>query len=77
MLVVSLIVPLFMYCDVVFSSMGSGNFRRLNVLFNNCTRFVHGLRRFDHISNYQTDVLGMTLANYLNYRYLLFLFRIL
>ena len=76
-LVVSLILPYFLYCDVVLSSMSSEVLGRLNVLFNSCTRYVFGLRRYDHLSEFRTNILGCDFNTFLKYRYLLFLFKIL
>ena len=75
-LVISLIMPLLLYCDVVWSSMGNVLMRRLNVLFNNCTRYVYGLRRFDHICQFRSAILGTTINGYLKCKYLFFFYRI-
>jgi hypothetical protein len=50
-LVQSLIVPLFLYCDVVYSqSVGLNSM--LNVAFNFCARYIYGIRRSGNISAY-------------------------
>jgi hypothetical protein len=40
-------------------------FRRLELPFNACTRYVYGLRRFDHISDFSREILGCILFEYL------------
>ena len=72
----SLIMPLILYCDVVLSSMSAGVLGRLNILFNNCSRYVYGLRRFDHMGEYRCSILGSTLENYLMCRYLMFFYKL-
>jgi hypothetical protein len=67
-LVRSLIVPIFTYADVVFSRVSGENFRLLQVSFNACSRFIHGLRRFDHVSAVSNDILGCSLKSYFKYR---------
>jgi hypothetical protein len=61
----SLIVPKFLYSDV---SDPVAEFRRLELDFNACTRYVYGLRHFDHISKFSREILGCTLFEYLELR---------
>jgi hypothetical protein len=64
-----LIVPVFLYSDVVyFPSLTGAEFRRLELVFNACTRYVYGLWRFDHISEFSREILGFTLFEYLELR---------
>jgi Reverse transcriptase (RNA-dependent DNA polymerase) len=67
-LVRSLIVPFFTYGDVVFSRVAGEPLRLLQVSFNSCSRFIHSLRRFDHISHVSGDILGCTLKCYYKYK---------
>jgi hypothetical protein len=76
-LVRSLIVPNFMYGDVLFSRAGTESFRRLQVAFNSCARFVYGLRRYDHVSHISKMVLGCTLPCYYRFRACVYIFRLL
>jgi hypothetical protein len=58
-------VPIFLYSDVVyFPSLTGAEFRSLELAFNACTRYVHGLRRFDRISEFSREILGCTLFEY-------------
>jgi hypothetical protein len=76
-LVLSLIIPHFIYCDVVFSGMRIGEIQNLQQIFNACTRFVTNRRKYDRISDVSTVVLGSSLGNFLNFRYVCFLKKIL
>jgi hypothetical protein len=48
-LVTSLIVPQFLYCDVVFSKTTQGLREKLKVAFNSCARYIYGVSRNQHI----------------------------
>jgi hypothetical protein len=67
-LVRSLIVPFFTYGDVVFSRVSGEHLRLLQVSFNSCARFVHSLRRYDHISHVSSEILGCTLTCFYKYK---------
>jgi hypothetical protein len=61
-----LIIPIFLYTDVVFFSSLTGlEVRRLDLDFNACMRYVFGLRRFDHISEFSRGILGYTMFKFL------------
>jgi hypothetical protein len=59
-LVVSLIVPQFLFCDVIFceiiecfSAVSSGSLLEwLKIIFNACARYIYGILLFQHISEY-------------------------
>lgn len=76
-LVKALVIPHFLYCDVLFGRLTSHCQRRLNVLFNSCVRFIKNLRRFDHVSIYSNIVFDCSFDSFLKHRSLCFLFRIL
>jgi hypothetical protein len=46
------------------------------LVFNACTRYVFGLRRFDHISGLLRDIPGNTLFEYLELRLACFIHKI-
>jgi hypothetical protein len=76
-LVRSLIIPIFLYTDVVyFPSLTGLEFRKLELAFNACTRYVFGLRRFDHISEFSRGILGYTLFENLELRLACFIHKI-
>jgi hypothetical protein len=57
----ALLLPHFFYCDIVFAGLSCLDSRRLQVAFNSCTRYVFGIRRFDHLSVHRDVLLGMPL----------------
>jgi retron-type reverse transcriptase len=76
-LVRSLVIPIFLYSDVVyFPSLTNVAFRRLELAFNACIRYIFNLRRFDHISELEGEILGCGLFTYLEIRLAVFIHRI-
>lgn len=73
----SLIIPLFLYGDVLFSLSSQSNTRKLNLVFNAVTRYVYNLRKYDHISNYSNLILGCNFTNYMKLRICTQAFKIL
>ena len=73
----ALILPFFHYCDVIYGSSSSGTIQRLQLALNSCLRYVLNLRKFDHISQFSTYLLGCDLSTYLNFRAVTFLYKIL
>jgi hypothetical protein len=67
-LVTALIVPLFLYCDVIFSKSTARLRERLKIAFNSCARYIYGISRFEHISDYSNQILGVPLDLYYCYR---------
>lgn len=73
----TLIVPLFQYCDVIFSSANGIIMKKLYSAFNAVTRYVHNLSKYDHISQYSKSLLGCSFPNYVKYRYCCTVFKVL
>ena len=73
----ALLLPHFLYCDIIYSATSVGIFRRLQLAFNSCLRYVLDLKKYDHISQYSTFLLGCDLSTYFNVRAATFLFKIL
>lgn len=76
-LVLQLIIPFISYAAEVYSQLDSHSLHKLQVSFNNVTRYVYGLNRFSSISAWRKMILGIDLVDYLRYRNLLFLHRLL
>jgi hypothetical protein len=67
-LVTALIIPQFLYCDVIFSKLTSARLReRLKITFNSWVRYIYGISRFEHISDYSNQI-GVVLDLYYSYR---------
>src|SRR6266404_8099041 len=52
----SLILPLMDYCDIVYAKISSSLRKRLDKLINSCVRFIHNVRKFDHISTKKQEL---------------------
>lgn len=71
-LVKAILLPHIMHGLCVFPSLDSSCYRKLEVAFNDCIRFIHNLRRYDHISPYRHSVFGCSLSDYRDFRVLCF-----
>jgi hypothetical protein len=67
-LVQSLIVPLFLYCDVVYSHLSVEVNSMLNVAFNSCARYMYGIPRGGSISVFSWRILRVPLNMYFDLR---------
>lgn len=77
-LVLTIIVPHFTYCDIVFyPSLSSMEFDRLRVAFNACVRFVFNLNSRDHVSNRVPEILGLNLSDFFKLHLLQFMFKVM
>jgi hypothetical protein len=52
----------------MFGIADSTGMRKLEVAFKNCVRFVYGLRRYDHVSEYSRNILGDSFSKYYELR---------
>ena len=77
MLVQSLIIPIIDYADVCYSYLTEVLLNKLDRLLNNCIRFVFGLRKYDHISNFRSQLKWLPIRQRRNSRILCFLYNIL
>lgn len=78
MLVKSLAIPLFTYCDVVYTTnLDSKSKGIIDKAFAACVRFVYRIKRFDSTRDYLNRILGCGLAKYHEYRQLVFMHGIL
>lgn len=77
LLVKSYIMPGLLYGCELFASCDSVSKQKLNVIFNNVIRYVHSLKRFDHVSNFSHSLYGVSFENLLNIRTLAFLHKII
>ncbi len=64
-LVISLIVPIFLYASPVYSGTTRRAWDRINLAFNNCARYVFQKRKYDHISHFTIKILGMSIESYI------------
>jgi hypothetical protein len=76
-LVMSLIMPHIGYGGVVYAGADAASQQRLHVAFRACLRYIHCLRRRDHVSHLETSVTGLSLSDYFRVRLISFLFKAL
>lgn len=76
-LVHTLLMPHFIYGNVIFSKMNVDTERHLQVCFNSCIRFIYNLRRFDHVSQFQRSIFDLSLSKFYQFQLLLFLFKLI
>lgn len=77
MLVKTLLLPHFTYCDSVMCDMDADSKHKLQVAMNACVRFAFNLKRRDHISTQEVSVLGCSYPNFRKYKLCLMLRSIL
>lgn len=65
-----------LYGCELFSGCDSVSNRRLNVMFNNISRYVYGIKKYDYISNYNTKLYGVSLENLFKIKTLILLQKI-
>lgn len=76
-LVQALFIPYILNNDVVMGELSVAEIRTLEKACNSVTRFVYGLRKYDHISHVSSNFLGMSLKMFLRYRRCVFLFNLI
>lgn len=77
MLAKSLLLPIIDYADVVFLDASVELVNRLERLQNMCIRFIFGLRKFDHISEFRLQLKWPTMQSRREMHILSFLYNIL
>lgn len=71
------LLPTLLYSAELFTGCNSKDLKKLNTTFNNITRYIFGLSRFDHVSQFSNRILGVSLEKYLKFRNLVFLQKII
>lgn len=76
-LIVSLCLPLFLYAFPAQWPLDARSARMIDLTFNSCTRYVHGLNKYAHISRYKQSILGSAISDYLDAFCLCFLYKLI
>ncbi|KAI5735394.1 hypothetical protein M8J77_017740 [Diaphorina citri] len=76
-LVECLVFPHFDYCDQVYGGLSGELAQSLQVAQNACVRYVCNLRRYDHVSDFYTQLKWLSLEKRRNVHDLTLLFKIL
>ena len=77
LLVQSLVLPVIDYADVCCSDLSYDLLNKLDRLLNNCIRFIYGLRKYDHISFYRSQLRWLPIRQRRSLRSLCLLFSII
>jgi len=77
MLAKTYLLPTLLYGVEIFSSCDEASLNKLKVTFNDIARYVFAKRRGDHITSFANEIFGMPFVNFLKYRTLLFLHKII
>ena len=73
----SLILPHFLFGDVLHVRPSISSLNRLRVALNCCVRYVYGLTRYDHVSHLQKNLIGCPLESFYAHRSCVFLWNLL
>ena len=71
------LIPVLTCSSEVFASCDAKSKNRLNVTFNCITRYVYGLRKYDHVSAFSKCLLRVNFPDYLKIKNLILLHKIL
>lgn len=69
----ALILPHFMFGEVLHVRPSASSFGRLQVALNSCVRYVYGLNRYAHVSQLQKNLIGCPLESFYAHRSCVFL----
>ena len=69
----SFLLPTLLYGCELYANCDSSDKSKLNKIFNNITRYVFCLRKFDHVSVFSVQIYSMSFDELLKFRVLLFL----
>lgn len=71
------LLPTLLYGCEIFANCDSVYKHKLNIIYNNITRYIFGLKRRDHVSAFSKKIYNMTFENLLKFRTLILLHKIL
>lgn len=68
MLVKALLIPKLTYCSIIFMGCSRASWKKINIAFNSCLRYIYQLRKYDSLSRYQCSFLRVPIEKYLHFR---------
>lgn len=77
MLVKSLVIPHFLYCDVILNCVNASLKSKIEKAFKSVIRFCFDLRKRESTKQYEDKIFGCGLWKYFNYRFSIFIFKII
>ena len=72
----ALILPHFMFGDLLHVSPSANSMNQLQVALNSCIRYVYGLNRYSRVSHLHKNLIGCPLKNFFAYRSCMFLWKL-
>ena len=69
----SFLLPTLLYGCEIYTNCDSSDKIKLTKLFNNITRYIFSLRKFDHVSEFSVQIYSMSSDEVLQFRIKLFL----
>ncbi|XP_038106419.1 uncharacterized protein LOC119766099 [Culex quinquefasciatus] len=73
----ALLLPHFLFGDLLYVSPSAGAMDRLRVALNSCVRFVYGLNRYSRVSHLQKNLVGCPLDRLFAHRSCLFIWKLI
>lgn len=73
----SLILPHFLFGELLHTNPSGSAMDRLRISLNSCLRYVYGLRRYDHVSHLQENLLGCSLDRFFAHRSCMVLYKLI
>ena len=73
----SYLLPTLLYGCEIFANCDSIASNKLNKLYNNIARYIFGLKKFDHVSQYTKQIFGMCFNDLIKFRVLILLHKII
>lgn len=76
-LVQALVIPHFLYCDVIVSAVNSRLRKKIEKAYKCVLRYIFGLKRRETTKDYRKSIFGCEIFKYFDYRFSLFIFKII
>nr|CAH7762105.1 unnamed protein product [Callosobruchus chinensis] len=74
----ALILSIYSYCDILYyPCLNQLTKNRLQILQNNCIRFIFGLRKYDHVTDKYIALKWLKMSDLTKYHYLIFIKKLL
>lgn len=76
-LIKTLIIPKFLYCSNIYMGCSRESWRKINIAFNACARYIFGLKKFQSVSAFTKNILGCSIESYIHFRSCIFMHNLL
>lgn len=76
-LVKMLLVPIISYHELIYGCLDKESLGKYQLLFNNAARYIYLKRKFDHISEFSTNILDCSISIFFDRRLVLFIYKVI